>query len=156
MMMDGLIKWGATPADVAETCKDVMVYVATAYSLRTVDENGKWCPFRSMDLAREAAREVAVLQGLGVSAWSPIVSSAMVCRADVGMAARGTVDRLIDPMDADFWEKINAPLLAASQAVVVPDLPGWTASAGVMDEIHTALRRNTRVFLYSAFRAGVI
>jgi hypothetical protein len=64
--------------------------------------------------------------------------------------------QMIDPMDATIWEKINAPLLAASQAVVVPDLPGWTASAGVMDEIHTALRAGKPVFLYSAFRAGVI
>ena len=153
--MDGLIKWGATPADVAATCKGVMVYVATPYSLRTVDARGVWCQNKSMDLGIEAAFQVARLQQLGVSAWSPIVSSAMVCDVLSEMAGEFG-QRMIDPMDADFWEGINAPLLAASQAVVVPDLPGWDASAGVMDEIHAALRAGKPVYMYTAFRAGVI
>lgn len=131
----------ATHEDAAQLVQGQQVYLATPYT-RPVQQMiaGGWA-LRDAELviAREAAAEVAELARLGVSAVSPIVLAVALRHARGPMAAP-------EPFDADFWTRWCAPILQASGAVVVPDLPGRRESEGIWHEITVSLSRNVRVF----------
>ncbi len=118
------------------------VYLATPYTRRVqamTRTQGIALVDAEKAVAREAAAEVAELARLGVSAVSPIVQ-AVALRHALPEGLRP------DPFDDAFWTKWCAPMLQASCAVVVPDLPGRRESEGIWHEITTSLARNVRVF----------
>jgi len=56
----------------------------------------------------------------------------------------------LDPLDAAFWSRWCAPLLAACGSVAVPDFPGWQASEGVWREVIWAITHGVPVRMESA------
>ncbi|MCU0909815.1 MAG: DUF1937 family protein [Rhodobacteraceae bacterium] len=135
---------GADPGHVARRVGG-QVYLATPYTRRVVDVAGAYDPDLNLSLMFEAAWEARRLAQLGVTAISPIVQAAGM----VALHRPRHGARPLDPLDAEFWTRWCAPVLAASEAVVVPDLPGWADSAGVLHEVKTALGRNKPVYLYA-------
>lgn len=133
--------WGVTPADIAARIGG-QVYLATPYSKRVVGPDGRWCPSRNNHLLVEAASEWRAMARAGVSAVSPILAAAAALTPDVA----GRPEDL-SPLDAAFWTRLDAPILAASAAVAVPDLPGWHESEGIWHEVNTALKYNKPVFM---------
>ncbi|MEZ0212408.1 MAG: DUF1937 family protein [Xanthobacteraceae bacterium] len=91
------------------------VYVATPY---TRYEHG--LPAAAYD----AACATAALMRHGISAFSPIAHGHHVSEA-------GRLEKL----DVGFWERMDAPMVAAAAACVVVKMPGWQTSAGVAHEI---------------------
>lgn len=129
----------ADPARIARDCRSRQMYLATPYTRVVQDENGAWCAERSGLAGLEAARWLARLAVLGVSAVSPILQA-------VEMVGSG-VEPDLDPLDEDFWTRWCAPLLQASGGVIVPPLPGWDRSRGVWHEARAALSANQPVYL---------
>jgi len=133
-----LIRTGATPDSVAMVASG-MIYLATPYSRIAVDDDGHWSPANSALAAVHADRHGARLAVRGVTAVSPIVLAAGMRHATAHL----------DPLDARFWTRWCAPILAASRAVVVPDIPGWSRSEGVWHEVREALGRSLPVHVYA-------
>jgi len=160
MMLSDLVHWGATPASVVARCRGQLVYLATPYSRRVIGPDGRWSAELNRGLAYESAFEAGRLVMLGQSVHAPILQSAMMC--DVwahqieGLSRHPLGQQFPDPMDPEFWEAVNRAALFAAGAVVVPDLPLWHQSAGVLDEVHQTLRANRQVFFYASYREGVI
>lgn len=40
----------------------------------------------------------------------------------------------LDPVDNDFWWKMNRPFLTAAGGIILAHLPGWENSAGMAEE----------------------
>lgn len=123
--------------EVAGRTRGRLVYLATPYSLQASDGRG-WCPALAALPAADAAAWVARLARRGVTAVSPVLQSHHACLALPG---------LLDPLDAAFWQCIDAPLLHAAGALVIPPVPGWQASLGIWHETGVALARGTPVWL---------
>lgn len=130
-----LVAAGVGPERVAEHARGSLVYLATPYSREVVGPDGEWQEWLSRRAYLRAAHAVAQLAPHGVTAVSPIVQAHAMC----------SIDRRIDPLDHDFWANWCAPLLAACTMVFVPDLPGWSCSAGIWHEVTYAMRLNRRV-----------
>lgn len=121
------VTFAATPDRVA-AAEPGLVYLATPYSRIARDDHGNWSRYGSVEAMERAGRHAARLCKAGVTAISPIVLSADICHTDA----------TLDPLDADFWHRWCAPLLAACHSVVVPDIPGWDASLGIWHEVRRA------------------
>jgi len=135
---DPRIRWGETPERVALMASG-LVYLATPYT-RMVLRDGAWHFALSVEMQVRAERHAARLAALGVTAVSPIALAAGMCHAS----------HALDPLDAAFWARWCAPILAAARAVVVPDVPGWHLSDGIRHEVSEALARNLPVHVYAA------
>lgn len=133
----GLLAFGISEGRVAQSHRGGLVYLATPYS-REVARGGAWQADLSQAVAHAAARHQATLCAAGVTAVSPIVQAHAVC----------LVAPSIDPMDEAFWTRWCQPMLAACDAVVVPDIPGWDRSAGVWREALWALSVKRPVLCY--------
>lgn len=131
----GLIRRGFTGDLVGQMVGPV--YLATPFTKLATGPDGQLVPLRAKLAARAAAKRVADFANAGVSAFSPIVLSWAACDAD----------GWLNPLDQDFWMRWCEPFLAACTAVVVPAIPGWRDSDGVLAEVTWALRRNRPVFL---------
>lgn len=148
-----LLLLGESPQGVAEMFGPDgfgFVYLATPYSKRAVDRDGRWSLGESGRLEAEAAREVARLKLVGVSAFSPIALSCSVVHATLNpFSIKAKPDPAHDPMDAACWLTWCMPFLLAARAVVVPDLPGWDQSEGIKAKVTEALGAGMPVILYS-------
>ncbi|UOK71735.1 DUF1937 family protein [Ancylobacter polymorphus] len=91
------------------------VYVATPYTKYVHGHDAA---------AYDAAEVTARLMELGIAAFSPIAHAHQVAR----------VGRL-NKIDADFWQRMDAPWVRLAEACVVVKMPGWEESAGVQHEI---------------------
>ena len=134
----GLLHVGASPDTVARIASG-QIYLASPYSLQVTDPvSRRWSRWRSREMAASATLHVAALASRGITAVSPIIQSAAIC------------DLLteFDPLDERFWGAWCQPMLDASRAVVVPDIPGWRESLGVWREVVWALDRNVPVHVY--------
>ncbi|RAZ84429.1 DUF1937 family protein [Cereibacter johrii] len=140
----GLLHFGAGPALVARRAKlGRPVYLATPYSLRAVDREGRWSADMSAAAMGDAGREIVRLQQVGVTAISPVALS--------GVAVHATLypRPVLDPLDAVLWAEWCRPILDSCSAVVVPDIRGWSRSLGIWHEVRAALARQTSVFVYA-------
>ncbi|MDI3335885.1 DUF1937 family protein [Defluviimonas aestuarii] len=133
-----LVRFGETDESVAALASG-LVYLATPYSKVTLDDRGNWSFHASADAMERASRVSARLAKLGITAVSPIVMAADMCHTDA----------TLDPLDADFWTRWCAPILAASRSVVVPSIPGWDQSVGIWHEVREAIGRNRTVHVYA-------
>lgn len=138
----GLVHQHCSLHSVGAACAGRLVYLATPYSREVVTARGEWVMGLSERMQQQAAQEAERLCLRGVTAISPIVLSAAMCHLPI--------PRLIglDPLDAAFWGAWCQPLLAASGAVVVPDIPGWDRSVGVWREAVWAVEHGVPVYLY--------
>ncbi|WP_420023847.1 DUF1937 family protein [Cereibacter azotoformans] len=140
----GLLHFGAGPTLVARRAKlGRPVYLATPYSLRAVDPEGRWSADMSVAAMGDAGREIVRLQQVGVTAISPVALS--------GVAVHATLypRPMLDPLDAGLWAEWCRPILDSCSAVVVPDIRGWSRSLGIWHEVRAALARQTSVFVYA-------
>lgn len=144
----GLLVRAAAVDDVVRRGRGRLVYLATPYSLIAVDDDGAWCPARSVEAGVRAAIWARALAVEGVCAVSPIVQAVEM------IGSRGADDRL-DPFDDGFWTAWCRPLLLASSVVVVPPIPGWDVSRGVWREAVAALATNRPVMLLSGGEGAV-
>lgn len=133
-----LVRFGMSDETVAATAAG-LVYLATPYSKIALSEHGNWSFHASAEAMTRASRHAARLAKRGISACSPIVMAADMCHTDT----------TLDPLDAAFWTRWCAPLLAASRSVVVPDIPGWDQSAGIWHEVREAVAMNKPVHVYA-------
>lgn len=141
-----LCRFNSSPGHVAATCfGGAPVYLATPYSRRAVDSEGRFDASRSRAAIDFAVYESARLLEFGVSALSPIAISGAMVHANL---EKGWRLALPDPLDGRTWERWCGPLIDASCAVVVPDPPGSLQSQGVRQEVLYAISRNRRVFFY--------
>lgn len=140
-----LVQFGCGPTSVALHANQP-VYLATPYTRRATDVQGDWDRLGSMGCILDAAQEVRRLKAVGVSAFSPIVLSAMP-------------SHLFDdpkdfdahhPLDAVAWMRWCQPFLNVCAAVVVPDIEGWDHSVGIKAEVGFAISRGVPVFVYAA------
>jgi len=139
-----LIHAGATPEHIGREVAGI-AYLATPYSKVVLDADGLWDQRLSLDASARAARASAALARHGVTALSPIVQTAEMCHCS-SLSARDP--GALDPLDAAFWTRWCAPLLAAARAVIVPDIPGWDQSDGIWAEVVSALGCNLPVYVY--------
>lgn len=116
-----------------------LVYLATPYSREVLDAAGEFCPARSAWSAARAAAWAQRFATEGVTAVSPIVQAV----AMLGVRGGGG----LDPLDAAFWDDWCRPLLRASDAMVVPAMPGWDRSVGVWREACATVRIQRRVHI---------
>lgn len=140
------VRFGATAAVVAQHCRGGLVYLATPYSREVTDEAGRFQRGQSLEMALYAAHHVALLAGRGITAISPVVLSVEAVEAALVL---GEWSNRLNPLDADFWEKWYRPLLSRCDAVVVPDIAGWSRSRGIWAEVTWAITgRAVPVFVY--------
>ena len=149
---DGLLRMGSSAASVAKTFAGrPPVYLATPYSAEVIGPTG-WDSAKSLHMQRAAAMASADLAVLGVSAISPIVLSAgMVHATNIWVPGRKPSPwrHQIDPLDHAFWMSWCMPIFDACRAVVVPNIPGWSRSKGVREEVETALMLMKPVYVYA-------
>jgi hypothetical protein len=140
------VRFGATAAVVTQHCRGCLVYLATPYSREVTDEAGRFQRGQSLEMALYAAHHVALLAGRGITAISPVVLSADAVEAALVLGE--WPDRL-DPLNAPFWDRWCRPLLSRCDAVVVPDIAGWSRSRGIWAEVTWAITgRAIPVFVY--------
>ncbi|RHZ90391.1 DUF1937 family protein [Cereibacter sphaeroides] len=140
-----LLRWGATPALVARHAHwGRPVYLASPYTLRAVGPDGRWSAELSEAAMAEAAREVARLLEVGVTAISPVVLSAAALHATMFPRLR------IDPFNPVLWEDWCRRILTVCAAVVVPEIRGWSDSIGIRHEVASALAAQMPVFIYAS------
>lgn len=122
-------------------CRGRLCYLATPYT-KVVSSGSAWDwnPATSVEAAVRAARCSRALAVEGVTAVSPVIQSVEMIQSDIA-------GQSLNPLDGAFWKKWCAPLLRASEVVILPNLPGWAESDGVWAEVRYALNANTRVFL---------
>jgi len=150
----GLLHMGSSAAAVAKTFGGTQpVYLATPYSNEVLID-GRWQFTLSMRMQRAAAEACADFAERGVTALSPVVlATAMVHATQRFVPGRGRDacpwQHRLDPMDHALWMRWCLPIFNACDAVVVPDIPGWSRSKGVLSEVETALFLNTPVYVYA-------
>lgn len=88
------------------------------------------------EAAVQAARACGLLIRAGISVYSPIVHGHALVE-EAGLPVH----------DAEFWRRINAPMLAAATGGIVLRLNGWRESIGVHDEM-VELARTKRVIVF--------
>lgn len=147
------VSWGVNLDDLAKAHSGLViaapgmmgqVYLATPYS-KVAAPRGVFDLIAARRVAESALLRMRQLAERGVCAVSPIVlSHAMV---EDKKAYRGTEAAGQWALDAQFWTRWCAPLLAASSAVYVPDIPGWRDSAGIRHEVTVALSRAVPVYI---------
>lgn len=95
--------------------KGDLLYVATPYTKFAggIDE-----------AARQAAVAAGHLMAEGHLVFSPITHSHEISKVSG-----------LDPLDPEFWKKIDAPFIEACDALVVVTMDGWDVSNGVIGEI---------------------
>lgn len=128
------------------------VYLATPYSREVVDDDGVWSAGLNHHLGSAAARAAMDLMERDITAISPIaLASVMLTASSAVVHDRGRAlwRHRIDPLDAEAWTSWCGPLLSACDAVVVPDIPGWDRSVGILQEVREALLRVKPVYLYA-------
>lgn len=134
-----------TVAELRRLAMGGLVYLATPYSRRAVDERGRW----SLDLSITAMSEASVwawrLTRAGLSVVSPVMMSAQMVHDEY--ASERPHQNALDPLDGRAWETWCTPMLAAAQLVVIPPIDGWDRSAGIWREAVAALGANKPVFL---------
>lgn len=131
--------------ELADLARSRLIYLATPYTRRAVDENGAWCIDLSIAAAAEASAWAWRLARAGVTAVSPVMLAAQMVH-DEYAAERPNIDAL-GPLDHAAWEAWCRPLLAASAAVAIAPLEGWEVSLGVWREAVAALGVNRPVFV---------
>ncbi|MGP3699084.1 DUF1937 family protein [Rhodobacter sp. NSM] len=140
-----LLRWHADPALVARHARwGRPVYLASPYTLRAIGPDGCWSRDQSEAAMAEAAREVARLLEVGVTAISPVVLSAAALHATMFPRLR------IDPFNPVLWEDWCRPILSVCAAVVVPEIRGWAQSTGIRHEVASALAAQVPVFIYAS------
>lgn len=122
-----------------------LVYLATPYSRRAVDENGAWHLDLSIAVATEASAWSWRLTRAGLSVVSPIMLSAQMVHDEY--AAERPAPDAIDPLDHRTWEAWCRPMLAACDVVAIPPIKGWDVSHGVWREAVAALAVNKTVLI---------
>ena len=122
---DRLTAGGAWEA-ILDQLQGQLVYLATPYSRVVVDGEGLFSYEASLKAIYDAAGWSGILAVEGVTSLSPIIQSAEMVHT-LG-------SEFLDPLDAAFWTRWCVPLLAASDAVVIPPIPGWDSSVGVWGE----------------------
>lgn len=115
------------------------VYLATPYSLNTVDRGGQWSFGRSKVLKSGALNWTMRLAARKVTAFSPIFVSASMVHQDMWFLEENAFG--FDPLDHEFWMTWCLPALEACDAVVVPPIDGREASVGIRAEIRHAIER---------------
>lgn len=125
--------------EVIDRCRSQLSYLATPYSKLAVDLDGQFCHVRSDFAGQEAAKWLAHCGVNGITAVSPIVQSVAMLGADPV--------RALNPLDERFWSAWCAPMLWACSAVIIPQIDGWSQSAGVLFEAHSALKAMKPVFV---------
>ena len=124
---------------IAARCRFAQVYLATPYTLLAKDGAGEWSTHGSDAAAKHAALWARRLALRSVASASPIIQSVAMINAD-------SLGHL-DPLNEAFWSGYCQPILAASWAVIVPPIDGWSRSLGVWREVCYALERNKPVFV---------
>lgn len=140
-----LVTFASSPASVALYARQP-VYLATPYTRRATDAQGEWDVFGSFDCIADATAQVLRLKAAGVSAFSPIVQSAIAAHSVQGSKEFDAHH----PLDAAAWMRWCQPFLNICPAVVVPDIPGWDQSDGIKAEVGFAVARGVPVFVYAA------
>lgn len=135
----GLFKRDAKLSYVILKARGRLVYLATPYSKLAVNDSGEWCRVGSYEAAVRAALWAGLLAAEGITAVSPIVQSVEMVHSDLCGD--------LNPLDEVFWEGWCRPLLAASDVIVVPPIPGWRESEGIWIEVCSALSTNRPVYL---------
>lgn len=83
----------------------------------------------------EATKDVALIAGRlirkGLNIYSPIVHTHYIA------VAAG-----IDPVDHEFWMKVDAAFMERCDALMVCRMPGWDESSGVAHEVDEFDKRN--------------
>lgn len=131
--------------DLAARFRARLIYLATPYSRRAVDENGAWCLHRSMSAATEASAWAWRLARAGLTAVSPVMLSAQMVQDEY--TAEHPHEDAIGPLDHAAWEAWCRPLLAASELVAIPPIDGWEVSRGIWREAVAALAVNKPVIV---------
>lgn len=139
-----MVRWGAAPTTLALPGLQP-VYLATPYSKEVLQE-GIWNEGKNLRLMSEAAHEIGRLKHAGVTAISPVVMAAALVDTSKDSAS---LMRMHDPLDAVAWTRWCQPLLQVCRAIVVPDLEGWSRSAGIKAEVDYFIQRMLPVYLYA-------
>ena len=135
----GLLRFGVSLADLENNCGALLAYLATPYSLESVDERGDWNAASSRRMASEAAYWAGILATRGVNVTSPIIQSAAMVDA-VGK-------NIIDPLDNSFWAGWCGLILLNTQRLIVPPIRGWQKSSGIFAEVMWMLESNRAVYI---------
>lgn len=138
-----LVQTGSTPALVARHAAARAVFLAAPY-LSDVAIRQEWRVERSVRLGLMAAREVMRLRLLGVTALCPVVMQAAMCEAAC-LLPEGPEAM----MDRAGWDDWSAPMLGASNLIVVPDIQGWDRCPAILGQVASALGRNVAVHVYA-------
>lgn len=143
-----LVRLGADIDTVARHCRGRLVYLASPYSHRAAGPDGAFCAEMGQGAADDACAWVAALAVAGVTAISPVALSHFacmesLCRRPLRLAA-------LDPLDAAFWHGWCRPLMHRCDAMVVPEIGGWDASAGIWAEFGWAVTHQRPVFVMAA------
>lgn len=141
----GLLASGVGAEGVAKRCGGRAVYLATPYSRVVLDVRGNWCISRSIVAQERAAIAARDLALRGIPALSPILISSEMCHVET--LAYPEHERRLDPLDAEFWTRWCAPLLAVCEVIYVPAIRGWRESAGILHEARTMLTKNGQVLV---------
>lgn len=141
----GLLVQGASPEVVARQVSR-LAFLATPYRGAAVDAAGEWDYRLSYNAQFRPAFEALRLMQVGVTALSPVVLSVEMLHA----SCEGVQPvPAVDPFDEAIWWPWVLRMLDRCDAVVVPDVPGWAGSAGVLRCVRRALGRNVPVFVYA-------
>lgn len=132
-------------AELAARFRGRLIYLATPYSRRAVDENGAWCLYRSMTAAAEASAWAWRFARAGLTAVSPVMLSAQMVQDEY--AAEHPHADALGPLDHAAWETWCRPMLAAAELVAIPPIDGWDVSRGVWRETVAALAVNKPVIV---------
>lgn len=133
-----LVRLGQGVKDISRNCRGRLVYLATPYSLRAVNYHGDWSAMQGDEAEADAALWVGNLAVAGVTAISPIVLSHRACLH---------VSDRVDPLDGAFWHGWCRPLMHRCDALVIPEIAGWDASAGIWAEFGWFVGANRPVFV---------
>lgn len=141
----GMLVFGATLPKIVTRAKGKLIYLATPYSKLVVDAEGVWSEFKSDLNGSVAVGWQSELAGHGLTSISPIAASMAICEM-------ASADYDLDQLDAEFWERWCFPLLARSEALVIPPIDGWDESVGVWREAVYFLKHCRPVFVMKPVR----
>ena len=84
---------------------------------------------------RDAARLASRIQELGINVYSPIVHGHPMCSHGVLPAA-----------DYSVWRLVNLVMMKRTDALLIGQLPSWTYSSGIRDEVHEFKMQHKPIF----------
>ena len=137
------VRFGVTVEVMAMVARG-QVYLATPYT-RYVAPAGVYEPDRAEYITTLAVNWQRWLAMIGVTAVSPIVQAQAVVR-DVRSWKGGAAAASL-ALDAAFWTRWCSPMLDASSAIYVPDIPGWRDSDGIRHEVDDFIARPRPVYV---------